>query len=179
MYTIQNLEGRPHFVVPTVLITVGTHAGSMGPVYYAPDSLRNSVRLWNGKPVVVYHPEMYSGGYADHPDVFNHQKVGVLFNARFDGKRLLADAWIDAERVRSVDARVLNAILARQVMEVSTGMTVEHEHPTANMADGSPVVAVNLLPDHLAILPDKVGACSVAAGAGLMRNEPGAWALAY
>jgi hypothetical protein len=32
-------------------------------------------------------------------------------------------------------------------------------------------IARNLMPDHLAILPDKIGACSIADGAGLLRNS--------
>jgi hypothetical protein len=99
--------------------------------------------------------------------VFNRQKVGTLFNVRFDGQRLLADAWIDADRVRQVDDRVADAIATQRVMEVSTGLEldVEDSHDA-----GGTLVAMRLYPDHLAILPDQTGACSVAHGAGLLRN---------
>lgn len=173
--TVQKLEGRDHFVVPTVMITEGVHAGSNGPLFYSAEVLAASAPLWNGKPIVVYHPSMqFSNGSAGDPAVFNQQKIGTIFNARMDGKRLLADAWIDAERVQVVDARVLNTIRAAQLMEVSTGLF--HTPTQGNgVFNGKPYSAVvtNVVPDHLAILPDQLGACSIADGAGLCRNDSG------
>ncbi len=169
---IRDLEGRDHFVVPAVLLVEGVHAGSRGPVYYPADELRRSAPAWNGRPVVVYHPDMgLANGYADNPTVWGRQKIGVLFNTRFVKKALKAEAWIDCERVRRVDERVLNAIQRRQVVEVSTGLTfplVDREG-TWN-GENYVMVARHLKPDHLAILPDRKGACSIADGAGLVRN---------
>jgi hypothetical protein len=169
---IKELEGRDHFVVPTVMITVGVHAGSGGPIYYPPEPLRNTVMLWNGKPVVVYHPNMYNDNFAGNPSVYNRQKIGTVFNARFDGKRLLAEAWIDVQRARQVDRRVLETIHHRRMMEVSTGVIVEPAASGEGIFNGKQYhyAAANLIPDHLAVLPDKKGACSIADGAGLVRN---------
>ena len=166
------LEGRDHYVVPTVMILNGSWAGSRGPIHYPAPVLRASARLWNGKPVVVYHPDMRSGGYADHPDVYDRQKVGVLFHTRYDGRRLTAEAWLDEERTLRVDGRVLEAVKVRRVLNVSTGMEVRVDRAS---------VARKIVPDHLAILPDRPGACSVDDGAGLCRNRSegadGAFAL--
>lgn len=167
-----DLEGRPHFVVPTVMITVGVFAGSEGPVYYPPKPLGDTVTAWNGRPVVVYHPDMRGGGAAGNPSVFNRQKVGTLFNARFDGHRLTAEAWIDKERVGRVDPRVLRAVVNRAVMEVSTGMLIDFgEVGGAYNGRAFRREALRIVPDHLAVLPDQTGACSVADGAGLVRNQ--------
>ena len=175
----KELEGRPHYVVPTVLITVGVHIGSRGALYYPKAELAKTARLWNSKPVVVYHPGMESGGFADNPAVFNKQKIGVLFNSRFDGTRLRADAWIDKERVGRVDRRVLEAIESQRVGEVSTGLVtdVDESHGTFN---GRSYVATvtSMHPDHLAILPDQKGACSVEDGAGFIHNHLHVLALA-
>lgn len=171
---IKDLEGRDHFVVPTVMITEGVHHGSQGPVFYPIEELRQSVPFWNGKPVVVYHPSMYVSQWAGDPAIFNQQKVGTIFNTRLDGKRLKAEAWIDVERVKRVDQRVLDAIHNRQMMEVSTGLVFagNDQHGVFN-GKHYQTVAHNLKPDHLAILPDQLGACSIADGAGLVRND--AW----
>jgi hypothetical protein len=172
MVETRELEGRPHYVVPVVMLTVGTYAGSQGPIHYTAHALNESASLWNGRPVVVYHPSMKAGGYANHPEIFNRQKVGVLFNGRFDGRRLLADAWIDVEKARKVDNRIIEAIHANRVMEVSTGMTAEFAEPSIfNAGFGYAPAAARLHPDHLALLPDMTGACPVSAGAGLLRNE--------
>src|SRR5262249_9743029 len=153
---IKKLEGRDHFVVPTVMITVGVHNGSRGPVYYPAADLKASVPFWNGKPVVVYHPDMYGASWAGSPEVFNRQKVGTIFNTRFDSYRLLADAWIDRERVVQVDDRVADAIGSRKVMEVSTGLAFDMgTEPGVWNGEEYHTTARQLRPDHLALLPDK------------------------
>ncbi|MFT3784343.1 MAG: DUF2213 domain-containing protein [Nibricoccus sp.] len=172
------LEGRDHFVVPVVMITVGVHNGSQGPIFYPADELKRSVPYWDGRPVVVYHPEMYSNGFAAHPEVFNRQKVGTIFNTRFVDQRLKADAWIDVERVGVVDPRVLNSIRGRKVMEVSTGLVFDNQCEAGVFNSKTyQATARAIQPDHLAVLPDQIGACSVKDGAGLLRNEAAVQAL--
>lgn len=162
----KTLEGRQHLVVPVVMIRVGTWEGSGGPIYYPADVLENSAGLWNGKPAVIYHPEMYGDGYAGHPEIFNRQKVGTVFNATFDGDKLRAEVWLDVERLQIVDSRVLLALQKRKAVGVSTGLV---GFDTGEKRDGATVLE-RIIPDHLAILPDQRGACSLADGAGLLKN---------
>jgi hypothetical protein len=169
---IKELEGRDHFVVPMVMITEGVHNGSKGPIYYPPDQLRRSAPAWNGKPIVVYHPDMYANGFAGHPQVFNRQKVGTVFNAQFDGKRLKAEAWIDVQKVKRVDPRVYESIRQNKMVEVSTGLTFPNNNNAGTFnGEEFTMIAMDMQPDHLAILPDRIGACSIAKGAGLLRNQ--------
>ena len=163
------LEGRQHLVVPVVMIRVGTWDGSGGPIYYPADVLENSAQHWNGKPAVVYHPEMFGDGYAGHPEIFNRQKVGTVFNAHFDGDKLRAECWLDVERLQIVDSRVLVALQKRRAVGVSTGLV---GFDSGEKRDGATVLE-RILPDHLAILPDQRGACSLADGAGLLKNVRG------
>lgn len=168
MTRTKDLEGRPHFVVPMVMLTVGTHNGSNGPVYYPAVELEKSVPAWNGRPVLLYHSELYGQGVsAGDPDITNRQKIGVIYNTTFDGQRLKAEAWIDVERVTKVDQRILQTIQMNQQMEVSTGLFMDYKVESAGKAP----IARNYRPDHLAVLPDKVGACSLKDGCGLLRNE--------
>jgi Uncharacterized protein conserved in bacteria (DUF2213) len=173
-YRTEILEGRPHLVVPVVMGVVGVWDGSRGPLMYTADDLRSSVPLWNGKPVCVFHPSMETDYSAGHPQVFNRQRVGTVFNARFDSsaKALKAEAWLDPDRLRRVDPAVLSAVQAGRVMEVSTGLFTENESAQGNYK-GSQYIAIarNHRPDHLAILPEGTGACSIAQGAGLCRNR--------
>lgn len=168
----EDLEGRPHLVVPTVMITVGVHRGSKGPVFYPEKPLRDSTRFWDGKPLVVYHPDMLFNYAANIPQVFSRQKVGNLFTTRFEAGRLKTEAWIDVDRAERVDGRVLAAVRSRKTSEVSTGMVLDLE-ATAGVFNGKEFyrTVVKIYPDHLAILPDQRGACSVADGAGLCRNS--------
>ena len=172
MVRTETLEGRNHYVMPMVMLTVGVHRGSVGPVFYPANELRQSVNRWNGRPIVVYHPQLMSGGSAGNPEVFNQQKVGTVFNSRFEGSRLLADAWIDHQRAQEVDSRVLESIGHHLQMEISTGLyfAAQEEEGVWN-GESYIAIARNHIPDHLALLPDKVGACSLADGCGLIRNS--------
>lgn len=172
MVRIETLEGRNHFVMSMVMLTVGVHRGSRGSVFYPADELRQSVLRWNGRPVVVYHPKLMTEGSAGNPEVFNQQKVGTVFNSHFDGIRLLADAWIDTRRVEEVDDRVFKTIKRNEQMEVSTGLYLGFEEQEGVWnGESYTAIARNHIPDHLAILPDQIGACSLADGCGLIRNS--------
>ena len=157
------LEGRKHFVIDMVMLVEGTHAGSRGPIYYPANVLRNSAPLWDGRPVVVYHPDFRTSNFAGNPLIFSRQKIGTVFHTKFDRTRLIAEAWLDAERTKEVDNRVYEAVVHQKVLEVSTGLIVVPNAHDDNSAD-------SLFPDHLAILPDQIGACSIADGCGLARN---------
>jgi len=116
------LEGRMHIICPMVMITEGVHAGSQGPLYYSSNTLQRNPSVWNGKPLVVYHPEMDGVGIsACSPEVFNASKIGTIFNTTWDGK-LRCEAWIDVTRCEEVDPRIMEAIRKGQIMEVSTGL---------------------------------------------------------
>lgn len=169
---IKQLENRDHYVVPVVMVVEGVLHGSGGPLLYPAEELKRSAHLWNARPVVVYHPAMYADSAAGNPDVFNRQKVGTVFNTVFDGRRLKAEAWIDVMRVADVDPRVQRAIEAGQTMECSTGLFTDHDAvPGVFNGRAYDAIARNFRPDHLAILPDQVGACSMADGAGFIRNS--------
>jgi hypothetical protein len=167
---VEMLEGREHVVVPMVMMVEGVHNGSSGPIFYPWDELSKTPQIWNQKPVVVYHP----AGSACDPDVVNNRKIGVIMNSKADdkGKRLPAEAWLERSRADAVDKRIFTAIDNNEMMELSTGLYVDAELTPGDWK-GEEYVAIarNLRSDHLAILPDKIGACSVADGAGLLRNE--------
>ena len=94
-------------------------------------------------------------------------------NTRFEDNKLKADAWLEESRLKAVDKRILTAINENKMMEVSTGLFTDNES-MAGEFNGKPYEAIarNYRPDHLAILPDLKGACSIEDGAGLLRlNE--------
>ena len=167
------LEGKKCMVVPMVMLTEGVHAGSKGPLYYPPEELGKTPVVWNHKPIVIYHPTMNGQSIsACDPDVINTRKVGVILNTRFQKGKLTAEAWLDPDRLKDVDSRVLNDVKAGRMVEVSTGLFTDNDDEDGTW-NGEKYLAVarNFRPDHLAILPDQKGACSIADGAGLLRNS--------
>lgn len=173
------LEGRKHMVVPAVALTRGVHNGSAGPLLYTDEELGKTPVSWDGKPVCVQHPTMNGKPIsACDPIIFNTSKIGLMFNTRYDlgtGK-LHTEAWLDPEKTAKVDPAIISNIESGKITELSTGLFTDNEPaPENSVWNGEKFthVAKNFRPDHLAILPDRRGACSIADGAGLLRNEGG------
>jgi hypothetical protein len=169
----RHLEGRPHAVVDVTMLVEGVLFGSSGALFYPAAEIERSVAAWNGKPIVVMHPNLYSTPVAaGMPEIFDRQRVGTVFNAYFAKRKLHAEAWIDIERANAVDHRVMTALRSNRTLEVSTGLFTDNDMGSGifnglNYAG----VARKYQPDHLAILPDLVGACSIAMGCGLLRTN--------
>jgi len=169
------LEGRKCLIVPMVMMVEGVHNGSGGPMLWPADELGKTPEVYNHKPVVVNHPEDADGKAisACTEQVLNTRKIGIIMNARFDDlNRLCADAYLDEERTKEVDVSVYNAVKKGEPMECSTGVYTDNEVKKGvwnNEAYNA--IARNHRPDHLAVLPDAKGACSMADGAGFIRNQ--------
>lgn len=167
---VAELEGRKHFVVPMVMLVEGVHKGNKGPLYYPEEELSKATDVWNHKPVIVYHPK--DDKTACRPSVINSQKVGIILNTKWEDGKLKAEAWLDKQRVEQVDNRISKHLRSGRVMELSTGLYTENEKEEGNWnGEKYEAVARNYRPDHLALLPDRQGACSTKDGAGLLKNE--------
>ncbi len=166
------LEGRDYVVVPTVILTEGVHAGSNGPLFYPADELSASPASWDHKPILVYHAMDTSGQFVSASDagVIERQKIGFMLNTAWKDGKLCSEAWIEIDRASQIDSRVMNAIVQNRLMEVSTGLfTINDDTPGEFNGKAYISIARNYQPDHLAILPDQIGACSIDAGCGLLQ----------
>ncbi len=172
----ETLHGKNYLVAPAIMIVEGVLDGSQGPLLYPAEELSKSVPLWNMKPAVLYHPEKNGTGItACSPEVLNTRGLGIMMNTRMDGNQLKTEVWLDMEQVEKVDKRVLEAVENNKVMELSTGLLTDNEMTEGEWNDVHyDAIARNYRPDHLAILPDQKGACSIDDGAGFLRlNKAG------
>lgn len=167
----ETLDGREHFVVPAAILAEGVWAGSAGPIYYPEEELRKSALAWNHKPIVVYHPERDGVPVsACDPVILNNRKIGVVLNTKHDDK-LRTECWFDIERVKTVDSRIYSALQDSKPVEVSTGLDMDGIQGDGKWKEKDyKITGRNYRPDHLAVLPDKIGAYSVKDGAGLFAN---------
>lgn len=167
------LEGKMHVVVPCVMITEGVHEGNNGPGLYREKDTADTAVAWNHRPVVVYHPKKNGKGIsAADPDVLNSSKVGIVLNTRWDAKKkkLRCDVWLNEARCNEVDDRILTAINNGEQVEVSTGLLLNRRKEKGEWnGEAYEWIATHQTPDHLAILPDEIGACSIKDGAGLLQ----------
>lgn len=173
----QMFDGRAHIVAPVILLVEGVHTGMSGiPLYYSPDALRETVYFWDGIPVTVNHPQNEQGEAvsANRPDVLEAIRVGQLFNVWFDenGNKLKGELWIDAEKTRQLSPDSLRLIQSEQPLEVSTGFYHETEFTSGDWNGEHYEASIfNFRPDHLALLPEDVGACSWDDGCGVRANK--------
>lgn len=168
------LNGREHIVAPVTMIVPGVLNGSAGPLLYSAEENSKRVDAWNGLPLTIYHP--VDGKSARRKEILNSQGVGVVLNTVIENGILKAEAWFDIERLQSIDSRVLNSLNSGTAIELSTGLKVDLKPAAADSVfNGKSYthLATNYEPDHLAVLPDQKGACSLQDGCGVLINEEG------
>lgn len=170
----ETLNGREYLVAPITLLVPGIHNGSQGSVYYSQEELEKDPSPWNGMPLVLNHPKSEEGAFisARTPAIIQRYGLGQIFNSTSNGK-LGAEAWFDVEKTRQIDPTILNRLEAGETIETSTGLSARLVAVENGQFNGKRFShqATNFVPDHVAILPDSVGACSVKDGCGVLVNE--------
>jgi hypothetical protein len=163
------MEGRDYIVLPVTILVEGVHTGSTGPTLYTLEDMEKYVPAWNHKPVVVNHPKK-DGQFisADSPAVLSTSKVGILMANKIVGKEQQAEVWLEKSRLKEVDERILQMIDNGDTVEVSTGLFADSEDSPGKWNEEEyDTIARNYRPDHLALLPDLIGACSIQDGCGM------------
>jgi hypothetical protein len=180
---VANLDGKPrwatrggrrHLVVPLVLLRADRVLnGSKGALFYPADEVVKRPGSWNGMPLLVNHP-VVNGDHVSgrDPDVLDRWGVGAVYRDRVENGDRKAEGWFDEADSNRVDARIIPALEQGLPMELSTGLHLNAEPVENGSHQGKAYVAVarDYQPDHVAVLPDSIGACSVADGCGLNVN---------
>lgn len=169
------MGGRSYLVAPVTMLVEGIHHGSAGPVFYPSSELQAFPASWDGRPVTLGHPELEGQPVsASNLDAIELFSLGTLYNTRYDAelRGLRSEVWLDVDRARRLAPEVLSAMLAGEPIEVSTGLWFE-PHGGEGMWGNEEfeTTATGFRPDHLALLPDAVGACSISDGCGLRANK--------
>lgn len=170
----EEVGGVKYLVAKIAALNPGVLNGSRGPLLYTPEDTRKATKSWNQIPLVVYHPTDDSGKpISANTDGVVH--VGFTKNAKYGGK-LTVEGWFDVEKTKATDSRVYDALVNGTPMEVSTGLGTTNEEAPAGASYLGQLyshIARDHRPDHLAILPDQRGACSINDGCGLHVNQQG------
>jgi hypothetical protein len=170
---------REYLVAPCVMIVEGVLNGG----YVPGDEIRAC--HWDGIPLVINHPLAADGTpiSANSPDV---PPVGRVFRTQYSAlqaqghtlTRAQAELWLDVAQVEALGGEALQAM---QMLETQTPLEVS----TAFFSDAEPTrgsflgvryneIHHNLRADHLALLPNSIGACNWQNGCGSPRlNEQG------
>jgi hypothetical protein len=167
-------DGKQHIIIPVVMMKEGVHSGSRGPLLHIQEELEKFTASWNGIPVMVGHPER-NGNYvsANDPEVSESERVGTIFNTYYEDG-LKSEAWLDVEKLKKRSPELLNKLREGKSIDVSIGVFSDEEDKQGQW-NGEDYISVarNYRPDHLAILPDEIGACSFEDGCGIRVNKKG------
>lgn len=169
----EEVRGTEYWIVPVVMMVEGVHHGSRGPMLYTEEELAASVASWNGMPVTIGHPQDEEGSYisANVPDVLEGI-VGRIYNPKMNDSKLTAEAWIDINSLAALSPEAFEYIKEKKALDVSVGVfSSEVKGEGEFNGESYRAEAVNLTPDHLALLPGETGACSWDDGCGIRLNS--------
>ncbi len=165
---LEKIDNQEYIVVPVVLIKEGVLNGSNGPIFYSAESISSFHNSWNKMPVTLGHPPK---GVSD-PVTFS-KSLGYVWNVFYDEstKSLKGEIWFDSEKLKNKHNNIYSKIMNGESIEVSTGLNSPVE-VQAGSFNGKDYYAKTtyIIPDHLAVLLDEQGACSLEDGCGI-RNK--------
>lgn len=168
-------DGVEHLVVPLVALVEGViHAVNADTPERVPlATIQKAASSWNGKPVTLGHP-VKNGRQcsADDPEIREAHAFGTIENSRVEGTKLLMDAVINPLRALKLAGKefVERIRHGNPAIEVSVGAHVLTDRIEGQCGD-RPYKGtwLDALGDHLAFLPNGIGACSLAMGCGTHR----------
>ena len=172
-YNITTFEenGKEYISVPAVIMVEGVHHGSQGKVLHTAEYLSVNVEDWNDIPVTITHP-MKGGNYvgvAECPEYITGHTTHTVWE---DG--LKTELVLDVNELSKISPKTLKSLQANEPIEVSIGTFSENiEEKGTFKGEDYDAKTVSYIPDHVAILPDDIGACSYVDGCGIRVYKKG------
>ncbi len=173
--TIITIDKKEYLSVPVVMMMEGVHNGSRGPLLHLAEELGNPKEPWDNIPVTISHPVNDDNEYVSvNSEQLKSEEwvVGVVINTVLDDKKLKATLLLDVQKLAAISPETLQSVQDGEIVEVSVGVFSEEEEKEGKF-NGEEYITVsrNYVPDHLALLPEEVGACSIDDGCGLRINK--------
>lgn len=170
--TIENVE---YAVYPAVMLVEGVHHGlGTPPVYYSPEVIERSAPQWHGMPVTIQHPTNNEGDLilCDNTAVLEEWAIGHVRNTAWIDNKLKGEVWIDIVVANLRQPGLIESLDSGMIMELSTGMLASDDGVASRwQTENYNSSIVDIVPDHLALLPGGQGACSVNDGCGIRANK--------
>lgn len=173
----EDLLGREHVVAPATLVREMVLKGEFLPF----EEIEATQLAWNAKPGTISHPTNQEGDFvpASHPDQIESHQAGQLFGVETTStsRSLDGEIWIDRERSAAVADGLdrddpAELLLEGETVEVSVGYWYQRFDADGEFeGDEFDAVQVGIQPDHLALLPNAEGECSIEDGCGAGRDD--------
>ena len=167
----QTFNDREYVVVPSIALVECVANGELEPA----SEFGRHAAAWDGRPVCVHHPEVNGVPISANSLSVMSANVGFLANSRLDGSKLKVDTYIDVLKCEEVGGETLEALRSVErgdEMDISVGHFCDLELSSGTYnGEAYSAIRRNHRPDHLALLPGGVGACSWLAGCGIGRTN--------
>lgn len=161
----ETFQGREYVVAPLTLI----RAMELDKGYVPEKEVQKSAPAWNGTPLTLGHPRNSNGELisANSPEVAEETWLGFVFNNQPEEDAVSGEAWFDKENVKKAGKKAVNAIQRLKAgRPLSTSSSYFFDRLPSEEYDGEyrEKVSGNLRPDHVAVLVDEKGRCSIEDG---------------
>lgn len=171
-------NGRTYLVADATMIVPGVLHGSKGSLYYPPSEVKSNPAKWDHIPLMENHPydPVTNAPLSANDDgVWERQGLGEIRNTVYKGK-LKTKAWFDENLTKSKSPKIYQNLINNRPLELSTGLFTDNLTAPPNSRDPESgrsydYIATNYRPDHLAVLPNQTGACSIQDGCGILVNS--------
>jgi hypothetical protein len=163
----EEVGGIEYLVAPVVAICEGVLNSELVPA----EEIGNHFHSWDGRPVVLGHPKEGDIDIsANDPEILNEIGIGWLYNTEFVDGKLKGEMWHPVAALERIAPEYKERLEAGEETEVSTAYFRDRKEQPGKFGDVEyGAVAMNLHPDHLAILLDVEGACNWQDGCGAPR----------
>lgn len=167
---LETHDGIEYAIIPVVAIVEGVLNNAL----VTAKEFGKYVQAWEGRPIPVDHPEINGMHVSSNlPDILASRVVGRFHNVNVKANKLVGEIWLDINAaIKKGFQTLVDRVKAGEVLEVSTAYFADEDKKSGTFNNESySTIHINLRPDHLAILPNSVGACSNEDGCGTFRNE--------
>jgi hypothetical protein len=172
----ERILGIEFSIHPVVMLVEGVHQGlGSEPAFYSAEVIAKSAAMWAGAPVPIGHPINAQGDFCmlkeDHEARGLHS-VGVVDKPISKNGRLTAVIALNVNKANEKEPGLIGHLDLGGKLEVSTGL-LAIEDRTPGIWNGEPYATriLEIIPDHLALLPNAQGACSWQDGCGVRYNS--------
>jgi hypothetical protein len=165
------LDNVEHLVIPCIAIKEGV----LNNIFYSAQELETFANTWNGVPVPVNHPMNADGNHitANNTVCEATVNIGRFYNVEWDSDLLAikGEIWLNIKKATKLGYEdIITKLEAGELMEVSTGLYGNTTESKGTYNETSYEYTISgIRPDHLALLPNDIGACSIKNGCGAMR----------
>lgn len=169
-------NGTAYLVAPATIMRKGVFHGSMGPVLYGEKVLAEKPERWDKFAIVNTHPKVGNDYVSVQTGKFlANTGVGDLRNTAWvEGEnRLATELWFEEKKAKKVNPTIVLNLNSGKPFNVSTGLLEAKFTGASGEWDGVKYVAEleSYEPDHLAVLTNQEGACSIKHGCGVLVND--------